>query len=147
MVERDKKKAEEAFFSYLQENQFKMTEARRSVFQAVLATDAHFSAEDLLFQFQGNNASRASIYRTLDLLVDCGLVRKLWMRDGKAYYEHLHGHVHHEHLICVECKKIMEFDDQFFVEQLDAICSRHSFQAFCHDIKIHGLCRDCQKTS
>ncbi len=137
----------ETFKDYLRENDLKVTEARTQVLEAVMISEDHFTADEFhRREFADDGAvSRATVYRTLDVLEDCGLVRKMVMRNGKAYYEKTIGNTHHQHMICIECDKIVEFPGDALIAQLNVLCEGEKFEVFCHDIKVHGVCSDCQE--
>ena len=139
-------KAKQIFINFLKDKNLNVTESREQVLQAVFSTHDHFDAEELLFLFKKQKiaVSRATIYRTLDLLVECQLVKKLSLGDSCSRYEHVFGHEHHDHLICTQCGKIIEFyNDQ--IEALQRkICDENDFIEVEHSLRIFGLCKDCQ---
>jgi Fur family ferric uptake transcriptional regulator len=95
-----------------------------------------------------------TVYRTLDLLVQVGVVFKFDFGDGRARYElldHFSKKAHHHHLICTSCKTIIDYDD-FVHEELDliqktenALSERHNFQISGHMMQFYGLCDECRK--
>ncbi len=137
----------EKFTDYLRENNLKVTEARTEVLEAVLESEDHFTADEFHRRefAESNSVSRATVYRTLDVLEECGLIRKMVMRNGKAYYEKTIANTHHQHMICIECDKIMEFPGDALIAQLNVLCEGEQFEVFCHDIKVHGICQSCQE--
>ena len=94
------------FKDFLSENQLKLTPERRAVLEAVFATHRHFDAEELvqILRQMGKRISRATVYRTLDLLVRGGLVHAMELGDSRKVYEHIVGHRHHDrsHRPCAE---------------------------------------------
>jgi len=99
------------FNRYLDKQGLKSTTERQLILDEVLALEDHFEAEDLLIRLRqrGARISKGTIYRTLNLLVESGLVRQVAFVDKHAHYEHVYGHEHHEHLICLSCGKIINF--------------------------------------
>ena len=87
------------------------TPEREAILGQVFATHEHFEADDLLLRLKKKNIriSRATIYRTLELLVKSRLVRKVTFGENHTHYEHTFGHKHHDHLICVKCGNVLEF--------------------------------------
>ena len=99
------------FEAYLRSKKLKLTGERMEILAAVFQKNAHFDAEELHAELKhhGRDISRATVYRTLDLLVQCGLVRKSSLGSSHANYEAAHEDEHHDHLICLNCNKVIEF--------------------------------------
>ncbi len=139
-------KAKKIFTDYLKQKNLKVTGEREQILEAVFETHEHFDAEELLMTFKTKkiSVSRATIYRTLDLLIECRLVKKLYFGESQARYEHVFGHDHHDHLICSNCGKIIEF----YSDQLEAvqsrICGQYDFKELDHSLRIFGVCRECR---
>ncbi|UNC93914.1 transcriptional repressor [Candidatus Contubernalis alkalaceticus] len=137
----------EKFNKYLKLKGFKLTQERRIILEQVFSVHDHFDVEDLLYMLRKSNrqVSRASVYRTLSLLVESGLVEKVDFGDGRAYYEHVFGHLHHDHLICKNCGKVVQFEDMTIEKRQKDICKEHGFQLEYHTLNIFGFCTECQK--
>ncbi len=135
-----------AFEKFLGKQYLKFTPQRKAIFDAVFATHQHFDADELvlILKEHGKNISRASVYRTLDLLVKSGLVHTLELGNSKKAYEHVAGHKHHDHLICLECGQTIEFDDSFIEMLQEKVCDRLNFQAQRHSLRIFGKCEKCR---
>ena len=103
--------AQKYFIDYLRQNDLKNTPERMIILQEIMKLDKHFEAENLFEHIKSMNikVSRASIYRTLDLLVQCGLVNKINFDNSCYYYESTINKSSHDHFICNECGKIIEF--------------------------------------
>lgn len=142
-----KKEAMERFQKYLKAKGFKLTQERKIILEQVFSVHDHFDVEDLLYMLRKGNrqVSRASVYRTLSLLVECGLVEKVDFGEGKAYYEHVFGHLHHDHLICKSCGKVFQFEDSIIEKRQKDICKEYGFQLDYHTLNIFGFCPACQK--
>lgn len=136
----------ELFKNFLLKRNLKFTPQRRAILEAVFATHRHFDADELvqILKQRGKKISRASVYRTLDLLVKSALVHGLELGDSKKAYEHVAGHKHHDHLICVECGRTIEFDDGFIEMLQEKVCDRLHFQAEHHSLRIFGKCERCR---
>ncbi len=136
------------FEEYLRSHSLKLTPQRRRIFDRVFATHEHFSAETLygwLQEDEGPRVSRATVYRTLELLVRGSFVEALDTGGGELKYEHTMGHNHHDHMVCVECGRIEEFHDER-IEQLQAdAAKRKGFVVLSHLHRLSGLCRACAK--
>ncbi len=135
------------FRSFLGEKGLKLTKERIAVLREVFSFHGHFEPELLYFRIKdsGIKASRASVYRTLNLLIESGLVEKV-SRSGKGnIYEHTYGHKHHDHIICNACGEIIEFYSEDLENLQDEICERNSFSGVSHTLEIRGLCKKCRK--
>ena len=137
----------EAFESYLRRRELRMTLPRRKLVEKIYRIHDHFDADGLLVEFRKKNIriSRATIYRTLELLSEANLVTKTAFRDNKASYELAFGHDHHDHLICNACGAIVEFKDDVIEARQKRICKRFGFAIACHSHKIYGLCSLCRR--
>ena len=93
----------------------------------------------------GMKVSRASVYRTMNLLVECGLVGKVIRTDKGTIYEHTFGHSHHDHMICDACGKIIEFFSPKIENLQREICRKNNFEGISHTLEIKGYCRRCRK--
>ncbi len=138
-------KSEEKFKNYIQSRGLKFTPEREAILNQVFESHRHFEAEELLFDMRKNNkrVSKATVYRTLALLVESGLLREVIFGEKHAHYEHVFGNEHHEHLVCVKCGKIIEFSDDKLEKLQDEICVRSKFKPISHRFQITGYCKDC----
>ena len=134
------------FQRFLAKRNLKMTAARRGVLDAVFATHDHFDADDLMFILRNRQSrvSRATVYRTLSLLVESGLVREMRLNERSSVFEHVFGHGHHDHLVCSQCGRIIEFADEHIEEMQERVCDRMKFAPTHHTLKIHGICSQCR---
>jgi Fur family transcriptional regulator, ferric uptake regulator len=123
----------------------RVTEARRRVLEAALRRHDHFRADDLASEVSSGaeRVSRGTVYRTLALMVEAGLVREIRDADVHVHYEHVHGHAYHEHLICDRCGGFFEFEDKSLGERLEKVCRLHGFRHRAHRVVIFGVCRAC----
>ena len=124
----------------------KLTRPRRRILDRAFATHEHFSAEELhawLSAEDGAKVSRATVYRTLSLLSEAGFLQGLDAERGVLVYEHVLGHHHHDHMLCMSCGRIEEFHDERIEElQLEA-CRKKGWRLVSHDLRLRGLCRRC----
>jgi Fur family ferric uptake transcriptional regulator len=135
------------FSRYLREQGLPITQQREAVAQVVFSSNGHLSVEEIETRLrQGEERiGKATIYRTLDLLVKSKLVEEHDFGEGFKRYEHrLSRQPVHEHLICVECGTVIEFrsDEVARIEQ--RVVSEHGFEPTRHRLEIYGLCRDCR---
>ena len=110
---------QEVFLKHIQRKGLKRTAQRDLILDVFLKTEEHLSNEDLyqLVKKQDPTVGQTTVYRTLKLLTEAGLAREVRFGDGRAHFEHNYKHQHHDHMICSECGKIIEF----FSAELEAI--------------------------
>lgn len=134
------------FIERIKEKRLKMTSQRVCVANKALTTHSHFTADELYEMVKriDKSISRASVYRTLAILVNTGLLEKLDFAKGKAYYEHTLGHNHHDHLVCIGCGRISEFTSDGIEKIQEAIVRLRNFKPVSHSLKIYGLCARCK---
>ncbi len=137
-----------AFRDYLRGEALKLTPQRKRIFERAFATHEHFTAETLfrwLGEEEGPAVSRATVYRTLNLLVAGGFLESLDAGQGELLYEHVMGHRHHDHIVCIECGKIEEFYDERIERLQEEACERKGFTLVSHTLRLSGYCRPCAK--
>ena len=129
------------------------TKQREVIIRAAFGTTEHFTADELwaLARRLDATTSRATLYRTLTLLVESGLLREIDLGFGqKCYDPNFFDHPHHNHLICVDCHKVVEFEDQHMEVLEDCITRRLGFrpttkslriEASCEELRAKGACR------
>lgn len=135
----------------LSERGYKMTPQRKEILKIFVehADSHHMSAEDVYSILQENDSEigLATVYRALDLLSELGILFKIEFGDGCARYElnttdpNVH---HHHHLICVKCKKVIEFEEDLLDELEANIAEKSGFQILNHEVKFFGYCKDCR---
>lgn len=125
------------------------TVQREAIIEAAFGTKDHFSAEELLTLARRieQSVSRATVYRTLPLLVESGLLRELDLgTDTKVYDPNFVAHPTHNHLICVDCNKIIEFEDPNMELLENCITRRLGFSPASKAVKIEGHCDELRAT-
>ncbi len=139
--------AENLFCEFLRDRSLKYTGERMMILQAVMRTDEHFEAEQLLLTMrqQSRRVGKATIYRTLKLLVECGIVKEVHFSNKQVHYEHTYGQDPHDHLVCRRCGRIIEFDAREVVRLRTLIAAEHRFHALSHRFQVLGLCEACVK--
>ena len=135
------------FRQFLSQEGLRWTPEREAILEAVFSLHRHFDADHLydLLRQQKHRVSRATIYRTLDLLVKSGLVADIDFDDGRTSFEHVYGHEHHDHLICVRCGRATEFEEPRIERLQDQVCRQLGFRAERHSLRIFGVCKQCQQ--
>ena len=135
------------FQDYLQSQGLKTTRERQAIAREVLVIREHFDPEVLQSRLRrkGTRVSRATIYRTLDHLINSGLVRKtsLDLEHKSAFYENTIARRHHEHMVCIGCGAVIEFMSDEIESLQDEICDHHRFKPVRHTHQIMGYCRKC----
>jgi len=136
----------QTFANYLNSKELKLTKERKAVLQEIFLHRGHLEAEDLWHRLRRKKkrASRATIYRTLELLVDSGIVRKIDLGHGHSHYEHVLGHAHHEHMVCLKCGKVIEFSDKGIERSIKKLCEKSRFEDTSHCFQVFGYCKDCR---
>ena len=140
---------QEVFHRHIQRAGLKRTAQRDLILDVFLRTEEHMSSEDLYRLVQREDASigQTTVYRTLKLLTEAGLAREVRFGDGRTRYEHNYKHPHHDHMICTECGRTIEFFSAELEAIQDAIVARHKFRPTQHSLRIFGVCENCQRTS
>ena len=123
-----------------------VTEQRLQVAQVLFSTHKHLSVQELLELLRGRGvrAGKATVYRTLALLVESGLVGEHDFGEGFKRYEYLAGPPDHEHLVCEGCGKLIEFESAEVAELKRELARTHGFEPRHHRLEIYGLCEDCR---
>ncbi len=136
---------QEVFLKHIQATGLKRTAQRDLILDVFLRTEEHLSSEDLyrLVQQEDPSIGHTTVYRTLKLLTEAGLAREVRFGDGRAHYEHNYKHQHHDHMICTECGKIIEFYSAELEAMQDAMAAKHRFEPKQHLLSILGTCSDC----
>lgn len=134
-----------AFKAYLKNHGINFTIARDRILAAVLELTEHFEAEQVLHVLKqhGWNVGKATVYRTLPLLVDCGIIKQVRFDAFRAHYEHSFGEHPHDHIVCRRCGRIVEFSADEVVEMCRRIAKRHNFHLISHRFQLSGLCWEC----
>ena len=135
------------FQDFLQQQGLKLTSERVALVREIFSTHYHFEADELLFKMKEKavKISRATVYRTLELLVKSGMVRRVHLGEDHYHYEHVTGNSHHDHLICTTCGGVIEFHDEVLEQRQREICEKKKFTPTFHNLQILGLCDSCRK--
>jgi Fur family transcriptional regulator, ferric uptake regulator len=132
----------------LREHGFRVTAARRAILATLLGCAGHVSADELvaLVNEHEPRAGRMTVYRTLDVLQQLGLIRAVYQGSGAAHFVLLENG-HHHHLVCSRCDAVVEFDDCLMKELEQRLGERYGFRVQGHVLEIIGLCPACQEHS
>ncbi len=138
---------QEVFLKHIQKKGLKRTTQRDLILDTFLRTEEHLSSEDLyrLVKQQDPSIGQTTVYRTLKLLTEAGLAREVRFGDGITHYEHNYKHQHHDHMICSECGRVIEFFSAELEAIQDAMAAKHRFQITQHLLRIIGVCAECRR--
>ena len=138
---------QEVFLKHIQKQGLKRTAQRDLILAVFLREEQHLSSEDLyrLVQKEDPTIGHTTVYRTLKLLTDASLAREVRFGDGRTHYEHNYKHQHHDHMICAECGKIIEFFSAELEAIQDAMAAKHKFEVTQHLLRIIGICAECRR--
>ncbi len=134
-----------AFVEFLRERGMRVTTERLALLDEVFAQHGHLDAEQLFMRMKahGHKISRATVYRNLDLLVECGLVRKYRLGHDRFLFEHVHPGQSHDHIACRECGSVVEFVSPAISSLLKEILKAHGFVPEESALQVMGLCGIC----
>lgn len=137
----------EAFRRYLREHNLPVTAQRELIADVLFAAGGHLSVDDIEAQLRarGAHVGKATVYRTLDLLTESGMVVERDFGEGFHRYEKMRGARHHEHLICVRCGKVIEFTNERLERMKALIAEEYGFRHHHHRLEIFGTCPECQQ--
>ncbi len=136
----------EQFYRHMQRAGLKRTAQRDLIVDVFLRTEDHLSSEDLyhLVKAQDPTIGQTTIYRTLKLLTEAGLASEVRLGDGRTRYEPNNKFPHHDHMICTECGRTVEFFSAEIKRLLDGIAAEHKYEPTQHSLRIFGVCADCR---
>ena len=128
----------------LHKENLRYTQQRQEVWDDICSTNEHRDAEDIYnsLRKRQTNVSRATVYRTIDLLVKNNLVRRLDLGDGRSRFENKMGIAHHDHIVCLNCRKIVEFMNEDIEEIQEQVAKEMGFEIVRHVHQLFGNCLD-----
>ena len=148
MAKTDRTAAKEKFFQFLDQKNLRITSQRRAIVDTVFGTDQHFTAEQLLewAREKDSSVSRATVYRTLPLLTESGLVHEMdFGKDYKIYDPNYADHPNHNHIICDDCDKIVEFESDRLEALESEISSKLGFEVNSQQLRINASCDEMKR--
>ncbi len=137
----------ENFRTFLRGKSLRATSVREAIVKAVLMRKGHFHIEDLVrdLRARGVDASRATVYRALPLLVESGLIQPTVLSGKGHNYETAVGLPHHDHLVCSECDKVVEFQFEAFEILQREVAAKYGFELKSHFHELIGICAECRR--
>ena len=122
----------------------RVTPSRRAVIAAVLQQSDHFTVDDLLHRCRG--AGRATVFRTVRLLTEAGVVCRVLLEDGSLHYR-LSERGHHHHLVCTDCGKVDDLDQCVIDDFVSGLSGVSGFEVEGHWLELYGRCAACRQKS
>lgn len=135
------------FITYLKHNAHRITNERFLILDAALNMKGHFDADELYLKMKNDyiNVSRATVYKTLELMNECHILSKHNFKGDRTRYETKIGRNPHYHIICVTCKKIIEFEYPGIEKLQRKICKEHDLELVDHTLQVFAKCENSKK--
>jgi len=139
----------EIFREFIRSKGLRQTPEREIILAEICRKREHFDVDELFLRLRGQDKkiSKASIYRTLPLLVECGLIREVNFVDGHWHYEQIYGQPHHCHLRCLSCGAMVEFEEPRLAAVEAELSRKHGYQIIKHVLEVQGYCPHCHQKS
>jgi Fur family transcriptional regulator, ferric uptake regulator len=136
----------DVFQKFLRARGLKLTVQRQAILDRAIELRKHFGAEDLYESLRQDTRgiSKATVYRTIALLVEAGLLDEHDFERGHKLYERASPRAHHDHLICLACGRIVEFHDEQIERIQEQVARTHEFEMVSHTHQIFGVCPRCR---
>ena len=143
----DQERLRQDLNDYMLKRGLRSTEQRRLIIDTFFDVHEHITIDSLLKLVRAvdGRVGYATVYRTMKLLSESGVVQEHKFGDGFTRYELSDEEAHHDHLVCLECGKIIEFEEPQIETLQEKIAKRHGFLVRAHKHEMYGTCSDCQK--
>ena len=139
----------EKFREFLLTKGLRMTREREIIVAEVFSDHEHFDTDEIVSRLgnrtDSKRVSRSSVYRTLDLMEQSGLLRKVARPNGREVYEHDYGYPQHDHMICDKCGELIEFHNDEISDLIEKIASADGFLKTGHRLEVYGTCENCRR--
>ena len=134
------------FQNHLETRSLRFTRGRKIVFDEAMQAHGHFAAEELVKQCKNNKRqiSRATIYRSLQELLEAGIIRETAFGEKHQHFEHVYDEKLHHHARCVRCHSVIEFPDLREDNIYEPILQKKGFHILGHEMHFYGICQECQ---
>ncbi len=136
------------FAEYLSKHGLKYTTQRKIIIDEIFGNHEHFEIENLVAKVRSKDfkVARATVYSTIKLLLSANLIRKIRLSNNEVRYEHIFGHDHHDHIICLDCNHVVEFHDETIEARQEMVCKKLGFVIERHVHTIYARCVEFRKT-
>lgn len=134
------------FQKLLTSKKLKFTFERKQILEEVLRIKEHFDADELfaVLKKAGMRVSRDTVYRTIPLLLECGVIQKSVGDGRREYFERTGVKGHHDHMVCINCGRVIEFQSEEIERLQDKVCQDYGFALLFHDHRLFGKCKSCR---
>lgn len=135
------------FRNFIKNKGLKYTPEREEILKEILEVGDHFDVEELYLRLKERKSkvSKASIYRTLPLLIEGGYIQEVYKQEGHSHYEVTINKLPHLHFICIECKKVEEVEDEGLLKLIRNYEKKRGYRLLSYHLEIFGICSDCKK--
>jgi len=135
------------FKKFIKKKGLKYTSEREEILREILKSKQHFNVDELYIKLRrkGSKVSKASVYRTIPLLIEAGYIQEVYRQDAKSYYELTLDKIPHLHFICIKCKKVNEIIDNYLVELIQKHAKKEDYLPLTYHLEIFGVCSECRK--
>ncbi|MFQ5579054.1 MAG: Fur family transcriptional regulator [Nitrospiria bacterium] len=142
-------KEEEILQDHITTHRLKVTKERKAILRVFMNTERHVTAEELHREMKntGSSIGLATIYRTLNLFCESGLAEQRHFGDGQARYELTYNVHHHDHLVCKQCNRIIEFENREIERLQEKVAKKNRFTIDSHKLELYGTCETCTKSN
>lgn len=137
----------DTFIKYLKQNAHRITNERFLILDAALNINGHFDADELYLKMKNDyiNVSRATVYKTLELMNECHILSKHNFKGDRTRYETKIGRNPHYHIICITCKKIIEFEYPMIEKIQNKVCKENKLEMVDHSLQVFAKCGNTKK--
>lgn len=137
----------EDFKKFIKKKGLKYTSEREEILKEILKSKQHFNVDELYIKLKrkGSKVSKASVYRTIPLLIEAGYIQEVYRHNAKSYYEVTLDKIPHIHFICIKCKKVIEVIDDQLVELIQKHAKKENYLPLTYHLEIFGVCSECRK--
>lgn len=135
------------FRNFIKKKGLKYTSEREEILKEILKSKDHFDVDELYMKLRkkGSKVSKASVYRTIPLLVEAGYIQEVYKQDARSYYELTLDKLPHIHFICVKCKNVDEIIDNYLAELIQKEAKKKDYTPLTYHLEIFGICSNCKK--
>ncbi len=134
------------FKNFIKKKGLKYTSEREEILKEILKSKNHFDVDELYMKLKkrGSKVSKASVYRTIPLLIEAGYIQEVYKQDARSYYELTLDKIPHIHFICIKCKKVEEIVDEALVEIIHKEAEERDYTPLTYHLEIFGICKSCK---